>query len=114
MSVECHIPNRKAVIRNLVYQFMLRRASCDKLVIAIINSDLNLQSRILSNGLTKTLLGRICVICANCTASRYVTRWNAYIFCMFTITFKSDPLFYLCDCVFEQKQNRFGFVKCNI
>ena len=50
MFVEYHVLNSKAVIRNLVYKYMLRLdASCNKLVqavIAIINSDLKWQSRI--------------------------------------------------------------------
>ena len=45
MFVEYHVPDSKAVIRNLVYKFMLRLdASCNKLVIAIINSDTKWQS----------------------------------------------------------------------
>jgi len=45
MFVEYHVPNSNAVIRNLVYKFMPRLdASCNKLIIAIINSDLKWQS----------------------------------------------------------------------
>ena len=47
MFVEYHVPDSKAVIRNLVYKFMRRLdASYNKLVIAIINSDIKWQSRI--------------------------------------------------------------------
>ena len=47
MFVEYHVPDSKAVIRNLLYKFMPRLdASCNKLVIAIINTDLKWQSRI--------------------------------------------------------------------
>ena len=46
MFVEYHVPDSKPVIRNLVYKLMLRvDASCKKLVIAIINSDMKWQSR---------------------------------------------------------------------
>ena len=45
MFVEYHVSNSKAVIRNLVYALRLD-AACNKLVIAIINSDLKWQSRI--------------------------------------------------------------------
>ena len=42
MFVETRLPNSKAVIRNSMYIFMLRLdASYNKLVIAIVNSDLN-------------------------------------------------------------------------
>ena len=45
--VQYHVSNSKAVIRNLVYKFILRLdASCKKLVIATINNDLKLQSGI--------------------------------------------------------------------
>ena len=47
MFVEYRVPDSKAVIRNLVYKFMRRPdASYNKLVIAIINSDIKWQSRI--------------------------------------------------------------------
>ena len=47
MFVEYHVPDSKVVIGNLVYKFMQRLdASYNKLVIAIINSDINWQSRI--------------------------------------------------------------------
>ena len=47
MFVEYHVPDSNAVIRNLVYKFMRRLdASYNKLVIAIINSDIKWQSRI--------------------------------------------------------------------
>ena len=47
MFVEYHVPDSKTVIRNLVYKFMRRLdASYNKLVIAIINSDIKWQSRI--------------------------------------------------------------------
>ena len=47
MFVEYHVPDSKAVIRNLVYKFMWKLvASYNKLVIAIINSDIKWQSRI--------------------------------------------------------------------
>ena len=47
MLVEYHVQDSKAVIRNLVYKFMRRLdASYNKLVIAIINSDIKWQSRI--------------------------------------------------------------------
>ena len=45
MFVENRVPNSKAVIRNIVYKFMLD-ASYNKLVIAIANSDLKWLSRI--------------------------------------------------------------------
>ena len=44
MFVEYHVPDSKAVIRNLVYKFMRRAGdliSNNKLVTAIINSDIN-------------------------------------------------------------------------
>ena len=45
--VEYHVPDSKAAIRNLVYKFMRRLdASYNKLVIAIINSDIKWQSMI--------------------------------------------------------------------
>ena len=47
MFVEYHVPDSKPVIRNRVYKFMWRLdASYNKLVIAIINSDIKWQSRI--------------------------------------------------------------------
>ena len=47
MFVEYHVPNSKTVIRNLIYKFMLRLdASYNKLVTAIISSDLKWHSRI--------------------------------------------------------------------
>ena len=47
MFVENRVPNSKAVIRNSVNKFMLRLdASYNKLVIAIVNSDLKWLSRI--------------------------------------------------------------------
>ena len=46
MFVEYYVSSSKVVIRNLVYKFMLRvDASCNKLVIAIIDSDLKWQSK---------------------------------------------------------------------
>ena len=47
MFIEYHVPDSKAVIRNLVYEFMRRfDASYNKLVIAIRNIDIKWQSRI--------------------------------------------------------------------
>ena len=47
MLVEYHVPDSIAVIRNLVYKFMRRLdASYNKMVIAIIISDIKWQSRI--------------------------------------------------------------------
>ena len=47
LFVEYHAPDSKAVIRNLVYKFMRRLdAFYNKLVIAVINSDIKWQSRI--------------------------------------------------------------------
>ena len=47
MFEENCVPNSKAVIRNIVYKFMLRLdASYNKLVIAIVNSDLMRLSRV--------------------------------------------------------------------
>ena len=48
MFVEKHVSNSKAVIRNIVYKFILRlrNASYNRLVIAIVNSDLKWLSRI--------------------------------------------------------------------
>jgi len=44
LAVEYHVPNSKAVIRNLVYKLMA--LNCKKLVTAIINSDLKWQPEI--------------------------------------------------------------------
>ena len=50
--VKNHIPNSKTMIRNTVYKFMLRLdASYNKLVIALVNSDLKWLSRILRHSI---------------------------------------------------------------
>ena len=102
MFIEYHVPGTKAVIRKPVYKFMLRlAASFNKLVIAIINSDIKWQSRIRrqwikmlyihnSFWLNVSLCSIILLPCAillnflvTCTFNVYVDicmiAWNKYI-----------------------------------
>ena len=60
MFVEYHVPASKAVIRNIVYKFMRRLdASYNKLVIAIINSDIKWQSRIRRHWIKMLYMGEV-------------------------------------------------------